>query len=173
MCLRCEMCVLYMSSIMCFLFIDVVGGRGGMKSAFDVMFEETDQRNDTLLFPCVVFLAAPGRNWALPARLAKNTSQNSPRFVLPLLGLFRLPGCWRQSGSWRLAAQLGPYEDIPKRFILHIRRAKSPAKTGEWKTTLKTFQSSSILSFVVLLLCSLTFGSFVLQRGAPSTLKPC
>lgn len=58
---------------------------GGGGSAFDVMFEETDQRNDTLLFPCVVFLAAPGRNWALPAPLAKNASQNSPRFVLAFL----------------------------------------------------------------------------------------
>lgn len=101
MCLRREMCVLlHMSSIMCFLFIDVVGGRGGKKSAFDVMFEETDQRNDTLLFPCVVFLAAPGRNWALPAPLAKNTE--FPQICAGIVGSFQ--ASWLLEKVWELEA---------------------------------------------------------------------
>lgn len=64
------------------------------KSSFDVMFEETDQRDDTLLFPCVVFRAAPHRNWPLPALLAKNICQNYPRFVLALLGILGHSGWW-------------------------------------------------------------------------------
>lgn len=79
-----------------------VEGWGGR--VFDVMFEETDQRNDTLLFPCVVFLAAPRRNWALPAPLAKSQSQNSPRFVLALLGLFW--ASWQLEMVWEFGGQL-------------------------------------------------------------------
>lgn len=112
-----------------------------MGGTFDVMFEETDQRNDTLLFPCVVFLAAPGRNWALPAPLAKKYIPEFPQICAGIVGSFRASWLLVMVWEWRPAAELEPYEDLPKRVISLIRPEKSPSKPlGEWTTTLKNFQ---------------------------------
>lgn len=86
----------------------------------------------------------PGSSWQElgSARAArKKYIPEFPQICAGIVGSFRASWLLVMVWEWRPAAELEPYEDLPKRVISHIRPEKSPSKPlGEWTTTLKNFQ---------------------------------